>query len=813
MRSRLDTFLHDIRYGFRQLGRNPVFTGVAILTLALGIGANTAIFSVVDGILFRPLPFPESDELVNVWTDVSARGGPTDEWLSYANFWSIKTESSTLEAVSEWGGWRPTLTGDGEAEQLSGALVGPDMFRRVLRVEPELGRSFTDDDAQPGAPGTAILSHGFWQRAFGGDPAVVGRTVMLNGQATEIVGVMPARFRPPFYPDAEIWAVPQVPPAAKTEGRGNFGWRAVARMAPGATLADADAELRVLGTSLQEQYPASNVDMTFDAVALRDDLVAGARTGLLVLLAAVGFVLLVACVNVANLLLARAAARRGELAVRSALGAGARRIVGQLLTEAGILAAAGGLAGVVVAIWGTDLLVALAPPGTPRIDEVAVDGRVLAVTAAVTLLAGALFGLVPAIRAARADAASTLREGGRGGGEGRRAGRTRAVLVVGQVALALVLLVGAGLLVRSFNNLRTHDLGFDPDHVLTMQVNLPGDRYGTGDALRAFYATLHDQLAAIPGVQSVAFTSTVPLTGFDGDVDFNIEGEPIPEPGVPQAAWIRRVTPGYFETMRIPIVQGRAFTPEDGPDAARVVIINESFAARYFTDRNPVGQRINFGSPSDPTWRTIVGVAKDIKNFGIRADSRVAAYGPYAQVPAGYVFPVLRTSVPPETVVPAARRALAGIDETLAAGRVETMESLVDDAIASDRFVATLLSLFAALGLVLAVVGLYGVVAYSVGRRLPEMGVRMALGANGTDITRMVVRQAMILVGVGIGAGIVVAGVLSRFVEGLLFGVSALDPLTFAAVALALALAGAAAATLPAVRAARVDPVRVLNAE
>lgn len=810
---RLDTLVHDVRYGFRQLGRNPVFTAVAILTLALGIGANTAIFSVVDGILFRPLPFPEPNELVNVWTDVSERGGPSDEWLSYANYYSLKTESNTLDALSEWGGWRPTLTGEGDAEQLSGALVGPDMFRRVLRVEPQLGRSFTDDDAEPGAPGTAILSYGFWQRGFGGDPEAVGRTILLDGQGTEIVGVMPPRFRPPFYPDADIWAVPQVPLGARTEGRGNFGWRAVGRLAEGVTLADADAELRVLGASLEEQYPASNVDMTFDAVALRDDLVAEARTGLLVLLAAVGFVLLVACVNVANLLLARAAARRNELAVRSALGAGARRIAGQLLTESGILAVAGGLAGVLAAIWGTDLLVALAPPGTPRIDDVAMDGRVLAVTGAVTLVAGAVFGLVPALRAARADAASTLREGGRGGGGGRRAGRTRAVLVVGQVALALVLLVGAGLLARSFNNLRTQDLGFDPDHVLTMRVNLPGSQYDDGDALRNFYDALHDRLAAIPGVQRVAFTSTVPLTGFDADADFNVEGQPIPEPGVPQAAWIRRVTPGYFATMGIRLVQGRGFTPDDDENAGRVLIINESFARRYFTNTNPVGQRINFGDPADPTWRTIVGVARDVRNFGIREDSRVAAYAPYAQVPAGFIFPVLRTSVPPRSVVPAARRALASLDETLAAGGVNTMESLVDDAIASDRFVASLLSLFAALGLVLAVVGLYGVVAYSVGRRLPEMGIRMALGAAGADITRMVVRQAMILVGLGIGAGLLAAGLLARFVQSLLFGVSALDPLTFVGVAAVLGLAGVLAAAAPALRAARVDPVRVLNAE
>jgi putative ABC transport system permease protein len=624
---------------------------------------------------------------------------------------------------------------------------------------------------------------------------------------------MPPRFRPPFYPDAQVWTVPRVDAQAAAEYRGDYSWRAVGRRAPSASLAALDSELRAVGSRLQELYPASNIDMTFDAIALRDDMVAEARTGLIVLLAAVGFVLLVACVNVANLLLARATARRGELAVRTALGAGRGRIAAQMLTEAGILAVAGGVIGALVALWGTGVLVSLAPEGTPRLDEVTVDARVLAVTAAVTLLAGLLFGLVPALRAARQDAQAALREGGRGGMGGPGAARSRGVLVVGQVALALVLLVGAGLLVRSFRNLRTTDLGFRPAHVLTMQVNLPGDQYGSGDALRSFYAELERQLAAVPGVESVAFTSTVPLTGFDGDVSFNIEGQPIPEPGVPQAAWYRRVSPPYFETMGIRIVEGRAFAATDDEAATPVLIINQSFADRYFPGRSPIGERVNFGSPDDPRWREIVGVARDIKNFGIREDSRVAAYFPYDQVPAGYVFPVIRTTVPPASVAPGARRALAGIDPTLAAGRIATMDELVRDAVAGDRFVASLLSLFAVLALVLAVVGLYGVVAYSVSRRIPEVGVRMALGAAAGDIARMVIVRSLVLVATGIVIGVLAAAALTRWVEGLLFGVDPLDPLTFVAVAAVLGLSGAAAAAVPALRAGRIDPVRVLRAE
>ena len=809
----LERLGRDLRFGFRQLVRNPVFTTVAIITLALGIGANTAIFSVVDGILFRPLPLPEPGRLVNVWTDVSERAGPTDEWLSWANYRTLKEEATALEALGAWGGLRPTLTGDGPAEQLQAAVVSPGMFSEVLRVSPSLGRTFRESDDRPGAPGVAILSHGFWQRAFGGRADIVGERIRLNGESVEVIGVMPARFRPPFVPDAELWTVPRLDPAVQETRRGGFSWRAVGRLAGDASVATATAQLRVLGDRLESRFPESNTGMSFRAVALRDDMVESARAGLLVLLGAVAFVLLVACVNVANLLLSRAASREEELTVRAALGAGRGRLVTQLLAEALLLALAGGVAGVAVAYWGTDLLVSLAPAGTPRIQEVAVDGRILAITALVTLVAGLAFGLVPALRAGAREAGDVVRATGRGRIQGRATTRLRGVLVVGQVALALVLLVGAGLLVRSFGNLRTFDLGFRPAGVLTMQVNLPGDEYGSGDALRAFYADLEGRLGAIPGVESVAFTSTVPLTGFDGDVSFNVEGEPVPGPGVSQATWIRRVTPTYFETMGIDIVGGRGFEPTDDQNAVRVVVINESFAARYFGGRNPVGKRINLGSPDDPTWREIVGVARDVRNFGIREESRVAMYAPYAQVPTGYVFPVLRTSVPAERVVPAARAALGEIDPNLAVGRISTMEEIVGAALAPDRFVASLLSLFAGVALVLAIVGLYGVVAYGVGRRLPEMGVRMAVGASNTEIAAMVVRQSMTLVGIGIGAGLIVAAGLTRFVEGLLFGVNALDPATYLLVAAALAAAGAAAAAVPAVRAGRVDPVRVLSAD
>ncbi len=811
--TRLDVLRQDVRFGLRQLSRNPVFTTVALVTLALGIGANTAIFSVVDGILFRPLPFPESHELVSVWTDASARGEPSKEWLSYANLHDLREQTAGLEALAAWGGWRGTLTGEGEAEQLTGAAVGHDMFSHVLKVEPELGRNFRPDDDHPGSEGTLILSHGFWQRAFGGDPTVIGRTLRISGESWEVIGVMPPRFLPPFVPDAELWAPLRTDMSEEAVRRGAYYLRAVGRRTHATTMEALDAELRAVGARLEQRYPESNVAMTFDAIELRDDVVSEARTGLLVLLAAVGFVLLVVCVNVANLLLARSTARREELAVRSALGAPRGRIVRQMLTEAGLLAVAGGALGVLVASWGTDLLVAMAPEGTPRIEEVRLDGRVLAVTALVTMVAGVIFGLVPAIRAGREDAATALREGGRGRSVGRGTARARNALVVGQVALALILLIGAGLLVQSFRNLRTTDLGFQPSNILALQLSLPGEQYETDDQRRAFYDVIEERLAALPGVVSVGLTSTLPLTGFDSDVSFNIEGEPIPERGQTLATWFRRVTPAYFSTMGIRIVSGRSFQATDDGSAPPVLIINETFARRHFPGQDPVGQRINFGSSIDPTWREIVGVAADIRNFGVREDSRVATYSSYAQAPAGYAATVLRTSVPPKTLVPAVRSAISELDETLAAGQITTIDELVLAAIAPDRFVAILLSLFAFLAFVLAVVGLYGVVSFTVGRRLPEMGLRMALGATSRNVAAMVLRQSMVLVAVGVVLGAGAAAFLTRLIEGLLYGVPALEPLTFVGVSAVLLIAGGAAAAVPAIRAASLDPVRVLSAE
>lgn len=802
----------DVRFALRQLRRSPGFTFVAITTLALGIGASTAIFSVVDGILFKPLAFNQPDRLVNAWTDVTRRGGPDDEWLSWSNFEDLRDQVTQLDALAAWGGASPVLTGRSEARQLLAAVVSEGMFSRVLPVEPILGRSFNSEDHQPG-PGTVLLSYGMWRDELGSDPDVVGTTLVLDDEATTVIGVLPEGFRPPFVPDAELWVPTQVDSAAVQRLRGNFSWRAVGRLAPNVTLETANTEVAALGQRLEAQYPESNTGMGFRLVGLRDDLVADSRTGLLTLLGAVGFVLLVACVNIANLLLARASSRKSELAVRTALGAGRSRIVRQLFTESLILAVLGGLAGLALAVLGTDLLVSLAPANTPRLSEISVDARALGAAAAITLLAGFVFGLAPAIHGSGYGVAGALKEAGRGSGEGRRGGLLRSALVSGQVALALVLLVGSGLLMQSFVNLRSRDLGFRPQGVISMGINLPPSRYPDADTRRAFYAALEERLAALPGVQSVAFTSTVPLTGFDGDVDFLVEGRPVPEPGRETVTWFRRVTPGYFETMGIAIVEGRAFDQQDGATAPRVVIVNETLARRQFPGESAVGKRINVNGPDSPVWREIVGVAADIRNFGIREESRMAMYAPYDQLPNGFVFPVLRTELPPDSVVPLVRRGVAGIDPNLAVAQVLTMDEIVSTSIAQDRVVTMLLSFFAGAGLLLAFVGLYGVVSYGVNARRREIGIRVALGADAARVRRLVVSRSLALAGIGVLVGLAGAAGLTQFMQGLLFGVGATDLSTFAAVTLVLGLAAFVASLVPAVRATRVDPVEVLKAE
>lgn len=802
----------DVRFARRHLLRSPLFTVVAASTLALGIGATTAVYSVVDGILLSPLAFGEPEELVTIWADYTRREGPLREWLSFENFYDLTTESSTLEAAAVYGGGGPTLTGIGEPQQVPEAVFSPGMFSDVLQVSPALGRLFDEREEAPGGPGAVLLSHGLWQRAFGGDPEVIGRTISLDDQPVTIVGVMGDDFRPPFIPQAQMWRPAQIDPADPPCGRGCVFLRAVGRMADGATVEQLQAEATSVAQRLEQAYPAENTGVGFYINPLQDDMVANSSRSLWVLLGSVGFVLLVACVNVANLLLSRASARRSELAVRSALGAGSPRIFRQLLTENLMLAFVGGSAGLLLGAWATRVLISLAPAGTPRIDEVGMDLGVLATVAAITVGAGLLFGTLPARRSSRRALTDDLREGGRGTSGGQA--RIRNTLVVVQVALALVLTTGAGLLVRSFNNLRSADLGFTPEGVTTFALGLPNSRYPDREAMRGFYLDLESRIAAIPGVSSVGSVSSLPLSGFDGDVNFNIDGRPLPEPGQERAAWLRRVTTGYLTTMGINLLEGRSFTRADeDDDTQRVVVVNRNLAERLFPGQSAVGERINFGDPTDPDWWDIVGVAENVRNFGVREDSRLAVYVPFGRVPAANMFLTVKADLPTEAVAAQIRQIVGEIDPSLAMATVQSMDETVAASLANDRFTTVLLASFAGLALVLALVGIYGVLSYTVSSRTSEMGLRIALGGTTKDVSTLVVGKSMALVAMGIGAGIVGSLAVTRTMSALLYGVSPADPATFAGVSLLLAVVGVGAAAVPALRAGRVDPVSVLKAD
>ena len=803
----------DIRYAIRTIQKNPGFAAVVVLTLGLGIGFNTAIFSVVDGILLRPLPYPDEEELVSVWADYTARDGPLREWLSYPNFQDLRNEQDVFEEVGVYMGWGPTLTGPVEPVQVTGATITAGTFSKVLGVSPMIGRGFLAEDDTPGAPNLVLLSHGFWTRFAGANPAVVGSTVTLDMQPYTVIGVMPSRFKAPFLPNADVWQTMKLDLSTTANQRGSAFLRSVGRMRDGVTVEMARGRANTLGSRLAETFPEANVGIGYAIFSLRSDVVRTASAALLALLGAVTIVLLIACVNVANLMLARTTARQAELAVRAAVGAGGRRIAKQILTESAVLAALGGTLGVIAAFMGTDLLKALAPAGTPRIDEVAVDIRVLLFAILVTGLAGVLFGVLPAFRVARADLHGSLKEGGRSGGAGMRSAKLRNALVVGQVALALMLVVGAGLFVRTLSELNALDPGFDAPNKLTLQLGLPAARYPDRAASRAFYADLEDRLRAIPGITSVASVNSLPLSGFDGDADFKLEGEPPPPPGKEHVAWIRRVTPGYFETMGISVAGGRDFTAGDDENAPLVVMINSTLAERFYADRDPVGRRLYFGDPENPIYRDIVGVVEDVKNFGLRTESRNAIYFPFAQVAVSNMFVVIETVNAPETMAATVRGVIAGIDPGLAAGNVRSMSSIVQQSLGAERFNALLFSLFAVLAFVLAAVGLYGVVSYNVNQRMREMGLRVALGAAGMDIRRLIITRILWLVGLGIAIGIAGLFAVGQLVQGLLFGVGATDPLTFGGAALLLAVVAVLAGLLPAQRAARVDPVSVLKAD
>jgi putative ABC transport system permease protein len=816
-RSRLrpELIAADVRYAFRTLRRNPGFAIVVLLTLALGIGANAAIFSVVNGVLLRPLPFRDADRLMVIWGDLK-RPGLNDIPASAGEYVDYRDRSHAFEQVSAYDTVGFNLTGGGEPERVEGAVVTTTFFS-LLGASAQVGRTFVAGEDQPGRDDVVVLSHSLWTRRFSANPAIVGQTIPVDGRPTQVVGVMPAAFQ---FPDRsiEIWKPFLLDAEALSDNnRGSHGYTALARLKAGISRQQAQADLNAVTAAFKADHPG-NYRNGFGATLrpLQEEIVGDTGRPLMVLLGAVAVVLLIACANVANLLLARAASRRKEIALRTALGASRGRLVRQLMTESVLVSAVGGLIGLGLAAWGVDLLIASAPDSIPRIQEVGVDARVVGFTALVSLATGLLFGLVPALRASRAPLNDALKEGGRAGGGGVHGFAGRA-LVVSEVALSLVLLIAAGLLIHSFTRLQDVAPGFDSSRLLTFRLSLPESRYTTFQKGQSFFDEFFTGLRRRPGVRGVAAINALPFSGFGGSRSFHIEGREEKRPEDQTEEQLRIVTDGYFAAMGIPIVTGREFTERDALNQPRVAVVNDAMAKKHWPHESPIGKRVSF-STNEPHWYEIVGVAGNIKHRALEAVDRPELYVPYRQpLFAGWtvrpMYVIARTSADPASIVAIARHEIARVDPDQPISDVRTMDERIGRSLSSRRFSMVLLALFAGLALTLAAVGIYGIVAYSVTERTHEIGVRVALGAQRRDVMAMVVGQGMTMTIVGTAIGVAASAALARLMSSLLFGVSAVDPVTFVAIPLLLIAVALAACYVPARRAMRVDPLETLRSE
>ncbi len=805
-------FLRDIRYAIRLLLKSPGFTAIAVLSLALGIGANTAVFNVINAVLLKALPYHQSERLVLAWGDAPTKNIHRGQ-VSATDIADLRARNHVFEEICTYASFRPVLTGAGEPERISGAQVG-DGFFRVMGGEPLLGRVFTAEEQTEGKDYVAVVGYGLWQRRFGGDPGIVGRTLMLSGRPYTVIGIMPADFHSLpaglLDPPAEFYRpVAELP---EEKERASRHLRAIGRLKPGVTQEEAQTEINLIARQLEQEHPTTNAGGGIRLVSLRDDLVSPVRPALLMLFSAVALLLLIACANVGNLLLARSIARHKEVAIRAALGAGRGRLVRQFLTESLLLALAGGVLGLMGALWSTSLIEKFGARVFPMLGTIELDGRVLGFTFVVSILTGVLFGCAPALRATRRDLSETLNQGGRDAGASSTRSPLRSTLVIIEVALAMILLIGSGLLIKSIFRLRAVNPGFKSERLVTMNVWLPQAKYPKAENWQSFYDRLLARLRVLPGVEVAGLTSVLPVSENFDQRTIEVEGQ-ARGPGEHPDVENNIVTPDYPRTMAMPLLGGRFLTEQDKTNTPFAAVVSDALARKLWPGDSALGKRLRFYN-SEPVeqrpWRTVVGVVGDVKQYGLDTPGTAALYVPLTQMPASSLTLAVRTRADPNGMVAAIRREILALDPDQAVFNIATMEELLSDSISLRRFSMFLLGIFAGLALVLAAIGIYGVLAQLVAQRTHEIGIRMALGAQTRDVLRLIVAHGMMLTLVGIIAGILGALGLTRLIVNLLFGVGPTDAVTFAGITVLLSLVALLACYIPARRAAKLDPVSAL---
>jgi putative ABC transport system permease protein len=812
----MDKLLQDLRYGFRGLIKSPAFTAIAVIAIALGVGATTSIFSVVNAVLFRSLPYHDPERLVVVWEKNIARDR-RDNVVSPANYLEWVEQNQSFEQMAAvYPESRTSLTGAGEPEEFPAHIITASFFP-VLGVQPALGRNFTEVEDSAAGDNVAIISYGLWQRRFGGDASIFDKPVTLDGRATTIVGVMPADFDF-FNKKADVWLPLRLDRSRNyRETSGRF-LSSVARLKEGVSVASAQADMETLAKRFEEQYPAFNKGWGANVVPIHEQVVGGVKTLLIVLFAAVCFVLLIACANVANLLLARAAGRQREFALRVALGAGRGRIIRQLLTESLLLAGVGGIAGLFLAYWGVELLVSFAPQNIPRLNEIGVDKQVLAFTLGVSLLTGIIFGLLPAFQASNPDLNESLKEGSRSSTGGIKTRRVRSTFVVAEVALALVLLVGAGLLIRSFMHLQRVDTGFNAENVLTMRVMIPVSKYREGQQRVSFYKQAEERIASLPGVTSVGAINWLPLGGQRSATSFSFEDRPsTAQAGEKPVTDVRVITPSYFQAMGIPLIKGRLFDEQDVAAGRKVMVISDHLAKKFFPGEDPIGKRLIIDWDRPPVTDEIIGVVGDIKDQALDSDFAPTIFWPHGRQPYPFMHLIVRTTSDPMSMVGAIQNEIRAVDPEQPVSDIRPLSQVVSTSIARPRFNMLLLGIFAGVALVLASVGIYGVMSYSVTQRTHEIGIRMALGAQQSDVLRLLLKQGMTVAAFGIGIGLlgtfVLTLVFKKQLSSLLYEIGVNDPVTLAGISLILLIVALGAIFVPSRRATKVDPIEALRYE